>query len=117
MRSYFWCASLARHARLQVVRRRVYCCCDLQSQCHDMLCVASGLLTGSAAAHWDQDLLTEALCMVFQNLLLESSPATLAESKVCMQHVAFFTPEPLCSLHQAQASSATVLQYSCCHTS
>ncbi len=37
---------------------------------------------GPEALHWGQDLLQEALRMVFQNILLESRPAILAKSMV-----------------------------------
>lgn len=46
-------------------------------------CDAGGLPNGSQAMYWDQALLTEALQAMYQSILMESSPSTLAECKVC----------------------------------
>ena len=47
------------------------------------ICDAGGVPNGSQAMYWDQALLTEALRAMYQSILMESSPSTLAECKVC----------------------------------
>ena len=50
------------------------------------ICGAGGVPNGSQATlrpYWDQALLIEALRAMYQSILMESNPSTLAECKVC----------------------------------